>query len=110
MNNIEKFLFELRDSAEIMYNIFTKGSCFRLYLIMRQVFPESIPYWSDMDNHCVVMVEGNFYDIGGLLSKKYVNDKGYYRVSDDLIPGYSLMRYTTEDVAKKTITVEKYST
>lgn len=102
---VEKFLFELRSSADIIPKIFTEGSCFKLYLILKIVFPEAIAYWSDIENHCIIFINNQFYDIGGRLNKKYTEDKGYYRIPDEYLRGYSLLGYS--DIDRK-VTVERY--
>ena len=109
MNNIERLIYELRNSADIVHNIFTRGSCFRLFLVLREVFPTAIPYWSDVDNHCVVNIEGEYYDIGGKLSKYYVESKGYFRIPEDQYPGYSILKYTPDEKAEISVKPEKYA-
>lgn len=104
---IESFIKELRESADIIYNIFTLGSCFKLYKILKVIYPESIPYWSDRDNHCITKINNDFYDIGGKVNKNYILDKGYYPIPENQLNGYDLLKYHSEGNASSA-TIEKY--
>lgn len=88
---IKNFLNELRDSSDDMYETFTEGSCFRLCLILKTIFTNTIPYWSEIDGHAISKIDKKYYDIGGELKKEYVKLKEYKRIKD--IQGYSLMKY-----------------
>lgn len=105
---IREFLKELRDSADIQYKIFTEGSCFRLYKILKVVFPEAKAYWSDLDNHCITKIDGKFYDIGGLIKKSYVINKSYYKVHKSQLRGYSMLKWVSEDSESIGSRIEKY--
>jgi len=105
---IENLLTELRESADIIYNIYTKGSCYRLYNVLKAIYPEAVPYWSDFDGHAITKIDNSFYDIGGKLNKKYVEERGYFEVPNRLRDGYSMMKYGDED-NRRTVTPEKYS-
>lgn len=107
MDKIELFLKELRDSSDRMYDIFTTGSCFRLYLILKHIYSKAEPYWSDIDSHAISKINNNFYDIGGKLDKEYVKHKQYVKVDKNFIKGYSLLKKTEDTVDLKVI-VEKY--
>lgn len=105
---IEDFLKELRESADIQYKIFTEGSCFRLYRILKTIYPEAKPYWSDLDNHCITKINGKFYDIGGEVKKSHVKDRGYYKIPKKLLKGYSLLKFVTQEKEVFSVKVEKY--
>tara|TARA_R110000851_G_scaffold96879_1_gene210100 strand:- start:69 stop:392 length:324 start_codon:yes stop_codon:yes gene_type:complete len=105
---INKFLKELRDSADIQSKIFTKGSCFRLYKVLKVVFPDAKPYWSDIDNHCITKIEGEFYDIGGIIKKSYMKESGYYKIRKKQLRGYSLLKWVSEDADSIESKIEKY--
>jgi len=104
---IEEFLKELRDSADIQFKIFTEGSCFRLYKILKVVFPEAKAYWSDLDNHCITKINGEFYDIGGAVKKSYIKDRSYYKIRKSQLKGYSILKWMNdeESIGAK---IEKY--
>tara|TARA_R110002049_G_scaffold231127_1_gene403387 strand:- start:25750 stop:26076 length:327 start_codon:yes stop_codon:yes gene_type:complete len=104
---INKLLQELRDSADIQNVIFTEGSCFRLYMILKIIFPKAKAYWSDMDNHCITKIDGQFYDIGGIIKKSYVRTRNYNKINNSELRGYSLLKWSSN---KRSIgsRVEKY--
>lgn len=56
-------LARIRQSHPQMVNIFTKGSCFYLYLILKHIYPEAI-YYDDF-NHVITMIDDRYYDITG---------------------------------------------
>lgn len=104
---ITEFLKELRDSADIQSKIFTEGSCFRLYKILKTIHPKAKAYWSDVDNHCITKIEGEFYDIGGLIKKSYALDKSYYKIHKSQINGYTLLKWVNEEMSIGS-RIEKY--
>lgn len=109
MNKVELLLKELRDAADIMFNIFTKGSCFRLFSILKIVYPKAESYWSDVDNHAVTKINDSYYDIGGILNKEYIEEKGYYKVTGRFYDGYHLLKYNRDkEQAGVALTPEKY--
>lgn len=105
---IETFLKELRDSADIQHNIFTQGSCFRLYLILKSVFPDAEAHWSDLDNHCIIKVDNEFYDIGGKLSEKYITHSNYNKIPTEHMKGYGLLKYSKSESEMRTVKIQKY--
>lgn len=94
--NIVKFLDELRDASDDMYEVFTEGSCFRLYLILKTIFPQAKPYWSEVQGHAITKIDGKYYDIGGELKEEYVKMKDYYRIKKKDIRSYSIMKYKSK--------------
>lgn len=63
MNQIEKFISTIRDSFVGSQQVYTEGSCYHFYKILKQVFPTAHPYW-DL-NHVLTRIDGKFYDITG---------------------------------------------
>jgi hypothetical protein len=110
MNKVEIFLKQLRESADIIYKIYTDGSCYKLYEILKVFYPDAIPYWSDRDNHCLVKIKDSFYDIGGIINKEWVEEKGYYPIPENQKHGYSLLKYSSVKEEQSSIVVEKYIT
>ena len=106
---VKEFLKELKDSADIQYKIFTEGSCFRLYLILKTIFPDANAYWSDRDGHCITEIDGKFYDIGGEIHKDYTVVWNYYLVPKEQIKGYSIMKWVNKDTSFS-VRPEKYKT
>lgn len=80
-----EFLQELRNSYEHQYNIFTHGSCFRLYKIVKTFYHEVSPYYSEIKGHWIIGTpEGGFFDIGGEISKSYVENYEFHEVTEKI--------------------------
>lgn len=60
---IEKFIQTIRDSFIGSQQVYTEGSCYHFYLILKQVFPEAKAYY-DAD-HIITKIGDKFYDITG---------------------------------------------
>ena len=63
MANVESFIAKVRDSFIGSQQVYTEGSCYHFYLILKEVFPEA-ECWFDED-HVVTKIDGKFYDITG---------------------------------------------
>lgn len=72
---IINFISLIRNSHPEMVNIFSFGSCFNFYLILRNVWPESIPYYNI--NHVITKIDNNYYDISGQLSSNTIKKNNY---------------------------------
>lgn len=72
--HVLSFLAILRGAHPDMAYIYTHGSCYRLFLLLRNAFEAVVPYHS-LD-HVVSLIEGRFYDITGEVH-------GDYRPMDD---------------------------
>lgn len=83
--NILEFLKELKSSYHKNELIYTEGSCFRLYSILKTIFPKASPYYSSLDGHWVTEIGGCFYDINGEINLEYITDKKYEKVVDQRI-------------------------
>jgi len=55
-----------------------RGSCFRLYLLLKEVWPNAEP-WCNID-HVITEIDGLFYDIRGEVSAD-----GYFKMKDDAL-------------------------
>lgn len=61
---VEEFLKTLKDSDFFIEFIFTRGSCYQLYKILKVLFPESLPYYNG--EHVITLIDGQYYDINGI--------------------------------------------
>jgi hypothetical protein len=61
------FLYALRDLHPDLIQVCRNGSCFKLYLLLKQVFPEAEPYYDS--DHVIVKIGKAFYDIRGEVLK-----------------------------------------
>lgn len=80
---IVNMLRELRDSAEPIQSIFTEGSCFRLYRILVNIFPQARPFYSQVDGHWITEIDGKYYDIGGEIDPSFVLEKQYEHITNE---------------------------
>ncbi len=66
-----KFISLVRESHPEMINIYTQGSCFNFFLILKEMFPESIAYYDQ--NHVITKIKNKYFDITGevIKSKNY---------------------------------------
>ena len=69
MINIEEFIATIRDSFIGSQQVYTNGSCYHFYLILKKVFPNAV-CWYD-ESHIVTEINGRFYDITGEVQKKF---------------------------------------
>lgn len=79
---IEKFISTIRDSFIGSQQVYTEGSCYHFYLILKQVFPTA-ECWYDSD-HVITKIENKFYDITGEVGK------GLSMSKYEELPSYSL--------------------
>jgi hypothetical protein len=107
MSKIELFLKELRESSDRMYDIFTDGSCARLFFLVKIVFVDAQLWWSDRDGHAVIRLDDGFYDIGGKINESYINNKEYHFIPEANYDGYKLLKYVEEGIQRR-VTCEKY--
>jgi len=69
MTPVDLFLARLRASHPDMVTIFTEGSCWELYEIMRVIWPQAEPWYCRYPGHVYVRIDGVFYDIRGRARK-----------------------------------------
>lgn len=89
--SIEGFIATIRDSFIGSQQVYTEGSCYHFYLILKQVFPDAKPFY-DL-NHVITEIDGKYYDITGEVRKDpactpYERLPGY-----DLKAPYNIYKY-----------------
>lgn len=82
MPNVESFIAAVRDSFVGSQQVYTEGSCYHFYLILKQVFPNAVPYYDE--DHIITKIDDKFYDITGEIRK------GDSMTLYDRLPSYSL--------------------
>jgi len=65
MINPERFLDTLRNSDKYIKDIYLNGGCYKLYLILKLIYPDAKPYINQNRDHVVTMIDNCFYDISG---------------------------------------------
>lgn len=81
MANVERFISVVSDSFIGSQQVYTEGSCYHFYLILKEVFPDAEPYYDE--DHIITKINDKFYDITGEVNKS--TGRKY-----DRIPSYSL--------------------
>ncbi len=61
----EQLINRLRESHPMMTRIFTNGSCYQLFLILKTVFPQAVCWYDPVIGHAYTEIDGRFYDITG---------------------------------------------
>ena len=80
--SVEEFISTIRDSFIGSQQVYTEGSCYHFYLILKTVFPTAEPYY-DLD-HIITKINDKYYDITGEVRYSY----GMNKYED--FPSYSL--------------------
>lgn len=63
----EFFIQTIRESFKGSEIVYTQGSCYKFYKILKQVFPEAKAYYNS--DHVLTEIGGRFYDITGEVEK-----------------------------------------
>jgi len=84
MENLEQFLLELKYSYHKNELIYTEGSCFRLYKMLKALFPKAKPFYSHLDGHWITEIDGQYWDINGKIYPSYVDDKNYEHITSEI--------------------------
>lgn len=93
--DIPLFLKHLRESSDCIHTIFTQGSCFRLFLALKALFPQANPYYSQTEGHWITEIDHKYYDIGGELSSNYVDHNNYELItSSTMLLNASIPRHS----------------
>jgi len=71
---------ELLNSDKYIEAIYLNGNCYKLYLLLKKLYPESELYITKEKNHIVTKINGRYYDITG-------DVKGVFsKVKENLLP------------------------
>lgn len=81
--NVESFIAKIRDSFIGSQQVYTEGSCYHFYLILKEVFHNAEPWYDN--EHIVTKIDNKFYDITGEVRKDELDMFKYQR-----LPSYQL--------------------
>lgn len=81
--NVESFIGKIRDSFIGSQQVYTEGSCYHFYLILKEVFPDAEPWYDN--EHIVTKIGDKFYDITGEIRRDELDMFKYQR-----LPSYQL--------------------
>lgn len=77
----EEFLAALRASFGGAEAVYTEGSCWQLFKILKLLYPQANPYYDAIEGHVYAEIYGYLYDIRGFhghisdyQSRSYIND------------------------------------
>lgn len=105
---ILQFITTLRESSDLIWDVFMNGSCFRLFELLKLIHPEAEAYWSDRDDHCITKIGGRYYDIGGRVHPDVIDSQGYTRIPPIAYEGYRLMKHSLKEKYTRTVPVYRY--
>lgn len=60
-----KLIASIRNSFPGATYVYTHGSCYEFYKILKSVFADAEPYYSDKEGHVYTKIGKYFYDIKG---------------------------------------------
>lgn len=63
-----KFIKTIRESFVGSVEVYTQGSCYHFYTILKTVFPQAEAYYDS--NHVITKIGKKFYDITGEVEKE----------------------------------------
>lgn len=62
---IEKLIAAIRESDEYIPTIYTQGSCYKFFLLLKKLYPSAVPVKNKSFDHVGALVDGECYDING---------------------------------------------
>lgn len=62
----------LAKSDPYIKTIFLDGSCYKLHLFLKSIWPQAIPVINVEKNHVATLIDGVIYDITGIAKEKFV--------------------------------------
>ena len=86
ITHILKTIELIRDSFSNSVNVYTNGSCVKLAMILKHLYPEGDIYY-DVD-HAIFKYDNNYYDINGFAQK---NDGHIPLMEYGLLMAYDIM-------------------
>lgn len=65
-----------------METIFTQGSCYRLCVILRTLYPDARFLYSHIDGHWITSINDRLYDINGEIDPNWATGQEYKTAND----------------------------
>lgn len=60
-----EFIETIRKSYVHAETVYTNGACYQFHLILKQVWPNAVPWYDSIVGHGLTEIEGRYYDITG---------------------------------------------
>lgn len=97
----DRVIKRIRESYIHAVTVYTCGGCYQFYLILKEVFPQSIPWYNQITGHIYTEIDGKFYDITGELSlpdgsfmleseNRIAEEAKTWKFDWGMMPGYGL--------------------
>lgn len=80
--NVEEVISTIRNSFIGSQQVYTEGSCYHFYLILKSIFNQAEPYYDSF--HVITKIDNKFYDITGEVKQNDDMSKM------EVLPTYSL--------------------
>ena len=52
----------IRESYVHAVTVYTHGGCYQFYLILKEIFPQAIPWYDHIEGHIYTEIDNKFYD------------------------------------------------
>ncbi len=90
MNEIDSFIQTLRDSFRGSITVYTRGSCYQFYLVLKQIYPQAVAWYSEDHDHIVTCINWVLYDINGVavVDDSYQELKNYQESIINAVSNY----------------------
>jgi len=90
------FISAIRDSFDGAEHVYTKGSCYQFFLILKSVVPKAQAY--NNSDHVITKIGEGYYDITGEVNiENHLPVDGYYYSHEDLNNLKFRMEYERKD-------------
>lgn len=61
----------MRATDPYIATIYTEGGCYRLHLMLKQIWPDALPVINQLGDHVGTLIDGDVYDINGIADWSY---------------------------------------
>ena len=89
-DEVISFISAVRDLSPSLEKACLMGSCYRFHLVLKQRFPEAIPYMNSERNHVASLIGDTLYDITGALPGRETD--GFHKMEPSEIRAASKWR------------------
>ena len=69
--NPKELIEKLRTSFVGSEEVYRHGSCFKLYEVLKVIYPSAVAWYNKDEDHIATCIDGVLYDIGGVVTGDY---------------------------------------
>ena len=62
-----EFIETLRETDNYIKDIYMNGGCYQFHLLLKKLYPQAEPYIDENKWHVITEINGDFYDITGIV-------------------------------------------